>query len=196
VNAKKIVTVETCLKCGHSVTDEMDLSVKEEKPDPYFAKDRVRFCLSKEEYDKKREDKWRADNMANEGKQREEWEKKEKDFAAISKIKKLTITDLEKLFVPICEKAGYARFLLGAPHMGRDLSVPFTVQETKSDRAEHIGTKELKKLVQTELEGTNWRLMSDGISYRLGILSGHLRAYEREEDLLKLIHQKLKKAPK
>lgn len=29
--------------------------------------------------------------------------------------------------------------------------------------------------------------MSDGVSYRVGILTGRLRAYERDEDLLKLI---------
>ena len=45
----------------------------------------------------------------------------------------------------------------------------------------------LKKLVNKILEGVNWRLMSDGVSCRVGILSGRLRAYERDEDLLKLI---------
>lgn len=34
---------------------------------------------------------------------------------------------------------------------------------------------------------TNWRLMTDGISYRTGILTGRLRAYETEEDLLRLV---------
>lgn len=29
--------------------------------------------------------------------------------------------------------------------------------------------------------------MSDGINYRLGILSGRLRGYENDEDLLKLV---------
>ncbi len=33
-----------------------------------------------------------------------------------------------------------------------------------------------------KMRETNWRLMSDGISYRLGYLNGRLRAYEGEED--------------
>lgn len=47
--------------------------------------------------------------------------------------------------------------------------------------------KTLKKLVDEALEETKWRLMSDGISYRLGYLNGRLRAYEREEDIKNLV---------
>lgn len=36
------------------------------------------------------------------------------------------------------------------------------------------------------LEDTNWRLTSNGITYRLDYLSGRLRAYESEEELKKL----------
>ncbi|TXG76825.1 hypothetical protein E6P97_02860 [Patescibacteria group bacterium] len=43
----------------------------------------------------------------------------------------------------------------------------------------------LKKLVDNTIEGTNWRLKSDGISYRLGYLNGRVKAYEGEEDLKK-----------
>lgn len=40
--------------------------------------------------------------------------------------------------------------------------------------------------------------MSDGIHYRLGYLSGRIRAYEREEDLKNLIEHSMKahKKPK
>jgi len=36
----------TCPKCSHVEHEELDLSVKEEKIDPDFIKDRNRFCLS------------------------------------------------------------------------------------------------------------------------------------------------------
>lgn len=42
------------------------------------------------------------------------------------------------------------------------------------------------------LESTNWRLASDGISYRLGYLNGRLHAYENEEDLKKLVEKTIK----
>ncbi|MDD4111034.1 MAG: hypothetical protein PHS54_05770, partial [Clostridia bacterium] len=45
---------------------------------------------------------------------------------------------------------------------------------------------DLKKLLNNSLKKTNWRLMSDGVNYRLGFLSGRLKGYEGEEDILKL----------
>ncbi|HET7320221.1 MAG TPA: hypothetical protein VFI84_01380, partial [Candidatus Saccharimonadales bacterium] len=56
----------------------------------------------------------------------------------------------------------------------------------------------LKKTIQKALTDTNWRLMSDGISYRLGYLNGRLRAYEKEEDLVELVKRdkKIKSAPR
>lgn len=57
----------------------------------------------------------------------------------------------------------------------------------QEDRKEYDSTNKLKKLIKVALEETNWRLMTDGIHYRLGILTGRLKAYEREEDLVKLV---------
>ena len=45
----------------------------------------------------------------------------------------------------------------------------------------------LQKIIKKNLETTDWRLMSGGIDYRLGLLTGRIRAYESEEDLLKLV---------
>jgi hypothetical protein len=56
--------------------------------------------------------------------------------------------------------------------------------ETDNQR---VSASNLQKLVKKTLIGTNWRLMTQGIDYRLGLLSGRLRAYESEEDLLKLV---------
>jgi len=50
----------------------------------------------------------------------------------------------------------------------------------------------LKKLVVKALKGTNWRLTTDEISYRIGYLTGRLHAYEREEDLKRLVMQEQK----
>lgn len=47
----------------------------------------------------------------------------------------------------------------------------------------------IQKLIKKVLADTNWRLMSEGARYRLGMLEGRLRAYEREEDLLKLVEK-------
>ena len=55
---------------------------------------------------------------------------------------------------------------------------------------ERESSSDLKKLIKKRLKGTNWRLMTDGVSYRLGMLSGRLRGYEQEEGLVKLVRTK------
>lgn len=52
---------------------------------------------------------------------------------------------------------------------------------------QHYSQKEMKKLITNILENTNWRLMSGGVSYRIGIVSGRLRAYESEEETITLL---------
>lgn len=190
---EKIIVVESCSKCGYAVTDEIAASLEQQTPDPNFASDRARFCLTKEQYDEKSREMWHHERMSDSTKEQVQEERRRKNSEAISTIKKLTITELEKLLGSIAENAGYAKFQLGAPRIARDLSVPFTVQDSKPDRIEHRSTKELKKLLESALAESNWRLMSAGITYRLGVLSGDLRAYEKDEDLLELVRLKRKK---
>lgn len=74
--------------------------------------------------------------------------------------------------------------------------VGFNCLDTKSDRKDYDSIKTLEKLVKKALADTNWRLMSDGVHYRLGYLNGRVRAYEREEDLKKLVTKDMKLQPK
>lgn len=48
----------------------------------------------------------------------------------------------------------------------------------------------LKKTVNSVLVDINWRMMSEGVNYRLGILSGRLKGYEREEDIVAMLSSK------
>lgn len=64
------------------------------------------------------------------------------------------------------------------------------VKKGSIQKNEYVNLKfELQKIMKSSLKDANWRLMSDGVSYRLGILTSRLRAYEKEEDLLKLVRQ-------
>lgn len=65
--------------------------------------------------------------------------------------------------------------------------IEFTVQDGRVERGEYDSRKELKRAIDSALLNTNWKLMSEGVGYRLGILSGRLKGLEREEDLIKLI---------
>lgn len=185
---KTIITTYICPSCRHSFTDKLDLSIKKDKPDPNFEADRELFCLhSQKSLEEHRDAKRRYEGLAQLGKELKEKEDNKDLYDAIAELKKLKIAELSPLLVPALEKAGYIEFSLDKPEIGKDVTVGFNCLDNKSDRQDYDSQATLKKLVGTTLKGTNWRLMTDGISYRLGYLSGRLRAYEHEEDLVKLM---------
>ena len=99
---------------------------------------------------------------------------------------------LQSLLNPVIQKAGYANFVLGKPDLLRSVTVEFATQDTQVGRSQYDSIQVLKKLIEKTLLETNWRLMSDGISYRLGFLIGRLRGVEGEEELLELAKKALK----
>ena len=172
---EKFITHYSCSSCGFAKTDEIERTAnKENEPDPNFEADKARFCLSEKEGER-----WRQElaNMEEMKKLVDDWKEKDENkdlYDAVAKIKKLTVFELEKLLAPVME-------------MGRDFQLPFTTHESKPDRKDMASTYDLTRLIKKTISDTNWRLMSDGISYRMGILTGRIRAYEKEEDLLKLV---------
>lgn len=76
----------------------------------------------------------------------------------------------------------------GPLEMERHETIGFTVNDALCEREEHESKKTAKRAIDEMLLDSNWRLMSGGVHYRLGILSGHLKAYESEEDLAWLIN--------
>lgn len=185
---KRTITY-TCPNCSHTYKDRLDFNAKEEeKLDPDYESDRHHYCLEDEKHRKQLMDMARdLKAMAELGKQFKEKEDNKHIYDAIKEIKKPKIAELIPLLSEPLEKAGYIEFHLDKPEMGREVYVGFSCLDSKSDRNDHDSRKALKKLVGTTLKETNWRLMSDGISYRLGYLNGRIRAYENEEDLKKLV---------
>jgi hypothetical protein len=105
----------------------------------------------------------------------------------VAELKKPKIAELTPLLAEPLEKADYIEFSLEKPEVGREVVVGFSCLDNKSGRSDYDSRHALKKLIDKTLIDTNWRLMSDGIHYRLGYLSGRIRAYEGEEDLKKLV---------
>lgn len=191
---KVFATTYTCSECGHEYSDTLDLSHEktEEKEDPFFELDLKRFCLDSEMVDKlitkgnhltqlfnlhfKQIDKNEDSNIDN----------------LVSNIKKLKFAQLIESLNPVIEKAGFNEFKLGEPEIDKEITVSFSCLDAKPEREEDASKTDLKKLIQKTLGDTNWRLMSEGISYRLGYLSGRLRAYEKEEEIRRLVDQQFK----
>jgi len=185
-SGRKIITTYKCPKCNYKEEDILDLDEKPEpeKPDPDFEKDRKRFCLSPEEGRNYISQKERFNHFFEALK---DLSKKAEINKKIAKIKKLNIAQLKKFLSPPLEKEKYIKLDFAKPEMDRGIIINFTVQDNKTDREEYDSRIQLQRILKQTLEKTNWRLMSEGVYYRLGILSGRLRGYELEEDLLKLV---------
>ncbi len=182
----KIISTDKCLKCGFSKESEFELSVTKDKIDPHFARDRTRFCLSQEEGEKYVDYKYHMKAAIETMKKIEEKEANKESYEKVAKLKKLKIIEVEQLLSPSLEAQGYIKLHFQAPEIKKDIIVTFSIHDSK-DRKEYDSMNDLKKAIKKTLEGTNWKLMSDGVDYRLGMLSGRLRGYEREEDLLELV---------
>jgi DNA-directed RNA polymerase subunit M/transcription elongation factor TFIIS len=189
---KTITTFYSCPSCGHKYNYKLDFNPKEEKLDPDFESDRRLFCLHDEKIRQEiRDAKWRSEEMARFGREHKEKEANKHIYDAIAKIKKLKIPELPSILSPVLEKAGYIEFNLDKPEFGKFVIVGFNCLDSKSDRSDYDSRKTLQKLIRKALEGTNWRIMNEGVSYRLGYLNGKLRAYEREEDIKELVRKSL-----
>jgi len=182
-----ITTTYACKNCGHKGKEILDISPSKERIDKNFERDRKRFCLSIEEGQKYIESSAKLEHFSDWMKEVKE---KEKISKVVAKIKKLPVAGIKKILVSILEKEGYSKLELFKPEIGKEVIIKFTVQDNKEDREEYDSRSQLKKLLKQTLENTNWRLMSDGINYRLGILTGRLKGYENDEDLLKLVKVK------
>lgn len=191
-----IKTLSTCTYCSYKNTDVWDL----DKSDREHARQRMEdrkllekfrkeFCMTEKEG---REYAAHVQDMKNFSEMVQDKETKENDpaYHRAMKLKKLKIVDLEKLLSKILEKQKYIKLVLEKPEMNRFVIVPFSVQEADSDRKEYDSVNNLKKLIRKALEDTNWRLMTDGPHYRLGYISGRLKGYEREEDLMEIVRKK------
>lgn len=193
---KVITTTMTCTKCGRVETDVLDLSkdpVKEAGPvDPYHELDRKRFVFDDGMMFKCQQKAQHLERMRKLEAGNADRVEHADVYDAVKDIKKLKIAQLSELLAPALAKKKYSEFKLGEPQIGREVTLDFSCLDAEADREEYESEKGLRKLIDKTLADTNWRLMSDGVSYRLGCLSGRLKAYESEEDLTKLVELRIK----
>jgi len=190
---KAITLIYSCPSCKHSYKDRMELTDREDVPDPEYEKDRITYCLLDKEFrDRLFAIKRDFEAMAQLGEELKEKEDNKPLYDAVAELKKPKIAELIPLLAPALEESGYIEFSLDKPEMGKDVFIGFSCLDNKPDREDYDSRKALKKLIDKILLDTSWRLMSGGISYRLGYLNGRLRAYERQEDLIKLIDKPAK----
>lgn len=145
-----------------------------------------KFCFTKEEGNEAILHMGQVANLVGIWKEQEK-KKAEPAYQKAKQLKKLTVVQLQKLLDKKLTTEKFINLQFDKPEMGRCVIIPFTVQEADSDREEYDGKNQLKKLIKSSLVGTNWRLMSDGISYRVGYLSGRFRCYENGEEIAEFL---------
>lgn len=193
-----ITTIRKCLGCGQTEKEVENLNEshnkweeKQKKDRELLAKYRNKFCMSEKEGNEYIQS---VEGMKAINKIIEDQKLKDADpaYRRAKKLKKLSIVELEKTLTEVLEKEKYIKLSLDKPEMGKYVVVPFTVQDADSSRKEYDSTAKFRKLIKKTLEDTNWRLMTEGASYRLGYIYGRLKGYEREEDLIEIVRKKRK----
>ncbi len=150
---------------------------------------RTKYCLSEkegQEYILSKDSINRMHEIIEKSKK----EETDPAYQHAKKLKKISIVELEKLLNEVLEKEMYTKLTLDKPEMGQYVIVPFTVQDAESSRKEYDSKHKLQKIIKNTLEETNWRLMSEGTSFRLGYVYGRLKGYEREDDMANLFRTK------
>lgn len=193
--AEVMTTIYSCPDCSYIEKSTYDFKEsrlereeQETKDKKLLADYRKEFCLS----DKEGEEFIETMEAMDVGKEVYEEELKKYEDPALqlaSNFKKLSIVELEELLIKALEKEKYTKLSFDKPDLGLQVTVPFTVQDTAL-REENISCSDLKKLLQGTLEDTNWRLVRNGIHYRLGYLSGSLIGYERPEAMPEFVENK------
>jgi len=188
VKKDNIITTEyRCSKCGHIEIDKIDLNKSDDRVKPDFEANRKKYCIPESEGREMMRQAERASKLVD------RWKDEEKNkelYEAVRKIKRLTISELQSLLDPVVEKSGYAKLDFEKPEIEKNVILGFSLQDVKVGRDQNNSVYDLQGLLKKTLEDTNWRLMSDGVNYRLGFLTGRLKGFESEEDILKLVSRK------
>jgi len=193
IRKDEIITTNYTCKCGYKNTEIWDLKVDEEKHNKkekydklLLEKFRSLFCLSKEDGDKYVSSQLRMESSLR---QIEEIKEKETNpkYQKMKELKKLKVGEMQNLIDKTVKENSYICLNFEKPEVDRYVIIPFTVQDNKTERCDYDSSRDLRRAIIKALETTNWRLMSDGISNRLGMLCGKIKGYENEEDLMKII---------
>lgn len=184
--AKKITTRNTCSKCGNKESYTLDLFPKpkvKEKPDLDYAKDKLKYCLSEEEGRKYVSYKYDLKNMVKIVDEFKDHQKNEDIYEKAQNISVLSLAELSELLNKELKKADFIGLTITNPQVGKDLVLNFSIQDAKVGRAAYDSRQDLKKSLEKILGDTNWKLMSDGVEYKLGILSGRLRGQDDKDQI-------------
>ncbi len=171
----KLILTDTCKVCGKKEIQDFELP---EDPLPINEAEREKYCVSFKGSRTLQQDMQAILDVADLIKEKEE----KYDY---SHVKQINIAQLEKRLSEAVEKVDFVKFQFEKPKSERWLTVEFSVHDFSS-RDQKNSVRALKKVLKESLFPTNWRLMSSDIFYNLGFLTGKIKGFSLEEDLMKI----------
>jgi len=172
---------KTCLSCGHVETDIDDLEKdcaereKNEQEDrELLQKYRDEYCFS-DEKGKEYVDLLEAMKIAKTVYDEEVQKYDNSAYQWVAQIKKVNVVELEKMLGDLLEKNHYVHLVFNAPEISQHIVTPFTVQDADSSRPKQTSLVTIDKLIKESLKETNWRLINNDLSYRLGLYLGTIK---------------------
>lgn len=181
---KEITFISSCKHCDYRDSWDTKDRIKKPEVNHNFSKDRQKYCLSEKEGKEYIDSKFQLESVSNLVDDFKEKVENKELYDQLASLEKLTVARMQNLLTKELKKCSYIELTFSKPKMDKYVIVDFTVQDNRSDRSEYDSEMELKKTINKALHNTNWRLMTNGPFYRLGILSGQLKGLENEKDLL------------
>lgn len=186
-----ITTYITCIGCDFKDTEKLDLAGdesefkrSEQRDRELLSKYRSKFTLSEEDV----LDFINSMDTIDELKKlnaKSENGKYDPVIKKLKQIRSLKTSEIKEFLQKALDDSGYTNLTFLPSKVDKYITIEFSVEDT-NEHSEYNSKRKLKKLIQNTLKLTNWRLMSDGLTYRLGCLSGSIKGYSTEEDLYKL----------
>lgn len=183
----KITAKERCTKCTWSDVMIFDLPKHNDKKiQPINEDDRKKYCtdfVGRRDFIEDLESIAKINLNENKG-----------DGYDVKNVEKINLPKVEERLTKVIEHKGFIKLLFEQPKISGNVTVKFSVQDP-TDRPAEKSIKLLKKTIADELFPTNWRLMTTGISYRLGYLDGQIKGVDLKEDLIKIAKEIGEKNP-
>lgn len=180
----KLIFTETCKECKSRTVDEIDFPKEEE---PINEEDRGKYCTTYLNQNTFLEDLQVVAKLAQSLEEQRKM-KQEQEKYRFDAVQKLKIPHLEQRLIQLTEKENYTKFSFEKPVFTSHTVIQFSVQDP-TDRSEMESLKQLQMAMQADLFETNWRLAKSDLTYRMGYITGKVKGFEQDDDILKIARE-------
>lgn len=194
---EEYVTVwkENCISCDYKNEDIDDdrefykkLDRKEKESKTLLEKYRDKFCFSEKE-GREAISAYEQMEVLMESFEKQKTKEDDPIYQRMKRMDIISLNEMKNILLKVSSDNQYSIPDFKTPDIGKYITVEFVVSDESVGRDPYKSEQVLKKKIIDALQNSNWRLMSEGLSYRLGILRGRIKGYEDEDEIYKLAKQ-------